>query len=115
MYSNQRTLRCPAEPTGSPTGPGRQTSAAASFNGELMHKTRRAPRENFVPEENRLPKRDAPRERFVASRGAPPPRRGRGQLLALSRSSGPALDLDGLCASQPGAGLRPVKPIRPKT
>jgi hypothetical protein len=30
MYSNQRTLRCPAEPTGSPTGPGRQTSAAAS-------------------------------------------------------------------------------------
>jgi hypothetical protein len=41
--------------------------------------------------------------------------RGRGQLLALSRSSGPALDLDGLSASQPGGGLRPVKPIRPKT
>ena len=30
MYSNQRTLRCPAEPTGSPTGPGGGRRAAVT-------------------------------------------------------------------------------------
>ena len=40
---------------------------------------------------------------------------GAAALTSLSRSSGPALDLDGLSASQPGGPLRPVKPIRPKT
>ena len=58
------------------------------------HKTRRAPheRENFVPAENRLPKRGAPRERFVASRGAPPPRRGPaagGSCSQLAALAGP--------------------------
>ena len=53
--------------------------------GELVHKTRRAPRENFVPAENRL--RGAPRRSRALRgvyRGAPPLRRGRGQLLALT-------------------------------
>ena len=91
----------------------------AAVAGRLSQREGLHARENFVPAEIACQNgghlesaswRLEARRRRAAAR-----RPGAGQLLALSRSSGPTLDLDGLSASQPGGGLRPVKPIRPKT